>query len=194
MPQQLIPFFVVERRARKSINEKSKEWHKTMPGTRRQIYLNKSKERQKSMIFLLSFMPCFLPVAGTRYQVWKQFPFYLFFVPCFLQVNLYLYITVRTLYSRTYVVHIQQCGTRWSESVIPVASGGIAGHIATKLHELKTVLDAGGGWWSAWIGAFTDVTMGDIDHALVVWEGQTSTHSQKHQYTNTHNTWVRKNN
>ena len=35
------------------------------------------------------------------------------------------------------------------QPVIPVASGAIGGHITTKLHELKTVLDAGRGWWNA---------------------------------------------
>ena len=35
------------------------------------------------------------------------------------------------------------------EPVLPLASGAIRGHIATKLHKLEMVLDAGRGWWSA---------------------------------------------
>ena len=83
---------------------------------------------------------------GTRYE--NDFLFFCFFVPCFLQVNLYLYIPLHTLYTRTYIVHIEQCGTRWYEPVIPVTPGAIRGRITSKLHELNTVLDTGrGGRW-----------------------------------------------
>ena len=81
-----------------------------------------------SSIFWLSFVPwTSYQVPGTWLPGMKTFSF--FFVPSFLQVSLYLYISLHTLFTRTYVVHIQQHrGTRWYEPVIPVASGAIRGH------------------------------------------------------------------
>ena len=64
-----------------------------------------------------------------------------------IQVNLYLYIPLHSLHTRTYIVYIQQCGARWYEPVIPVAPVSFRAHITTKLHELKTVLDEGRSRW-----------------------------------------------
>ena len=54
------------------------------------------------------------------------------------------------------------------EPVIPVAPVSLRGHVKTKLHELKTVLDAGRGGWSAQIGASTVALAAEIGSALVV--------------------------
>ena len=114
-------------------------WYSQVPGT---PHMKHKGPWVRCPCIVLSLTSCLGPGMKTISSS-------LFFVPCFLQVNLYLYIPLHTIYSRTYIVQIQQCGTRWFEPVIPVTPGAIEGHITTKLHELKTALDAGRGGWNA---------------------------------------------
>ena len=59
-------------------------------------------------------------------------------------------VRLHTLYSRTYIVRAwNKLVSAWNSSSGLNFPRVFRGHIKTKIHKLKTVLDAGRGWWSA---------------------------------------------
>ena len=60
----------------------------------------------------------------------------------------------------------------------------IRSHITTKLHELKTALDASRGEWRCKQGASTDAAKLEIRCALVGFEGKSSMHTQQYMGRN----------
>ena len=100
----------------------------------------------------------------------------------------YLYIPI---YTRTYIGR----GTSWYQPVIPVSAGTSPWQvehifITTKLHELKTALEASRGEWRCKYEASTDAARVEINCALVAFGINLNAYT--HQHTRIHK--ERKNN
>ena len=80
-----------------------------------------------------------IPVLSKQVMLWLYIPYILVHICC-----------CALVYSAWYVHVVPGTTSLLSyQPVIPVTPGAIRGHITTKLHELKTVLDAGRGGWRA---------------------------------------------